>query len=81
MTKMKKQIYHYEEPRKKFYWKTLKQIQYFENLPVDIFHSIFYKFEEIFLKVGEFLLLEGDETNQLFVVDHGLLQIMILSEE
>jgi CRP-like cAMP-binding protein len=40
-----------------------------------MFHHLFFMFEPIYLDPGEVLLYKGDETNQLFVVEYGMLEV------
>jgi CRP-like cAMP-binding protein len=74
---LEKHVFTYMEPKKMFYYKNLLKVEYFKGISTDIFHKLFFRFEPIALDPGDVLLYEGDETNQLFVVEKGLLEMYV----
>lgn len=74
---LEKNVFTYNEPKKNFYFQNLLKVDYFKGISLQNFHKLFFRFEPITLDPGDVLLYEGDDTNQLFVVEKGLLEMYV----
>ena len=58
-----------------FIYKALMKIDYFKQIDYPFFHSILYKMKMRYLEKGDILLKELDDTDALFIVEYGHLEI------
>jgi hypothetical protein len=69
---LKKHVYHaYKDRRKLFMFKALNKVDYFRNLSCEIFHDIYYRFQQQYIEEGKVLLKEMDEADSIYVIETG----------
>lgn len=72
---LKKSIYKYKDPRKKFFWRVLLQISYLKKMPLDLFHQIYHSFRQHYANQGDVILAEGSDTDNIIVLEKGHLEV------
>jgi CRP-like cAMP-binding protein len=70
-----KEIRKINDTFKQFMYQSIIQIEYFKEISNKFFHLLLYQFKMITLEQGERLLKEGDDTEQLYIVMKGCLNI------
>ena len=55
----------------------MNNIEYLRDLPIPLFHTVYYKMTNEFLDKGETLLKERDDTDALYIVTTGTLEVFI----
>jgi hypothetical protein len=66
-----KSVFGYKDNKKKFLWKILKQIDYFKDISIEMFHRVIYRARKKYLLAGDMLLKEHDDTDSLFIIENG----------
>lgn len=74
---LKKQIYSYDDSRKKFLWKSMRQIDFLRQMTIAQFHDVMYEMRLVLVDNEEYLLKEDDETDTLFIVESGVLEVYL----
>ena len=74
---MKRHLYSYDDPMKKFLKDAICKIPYFGKnyLNKHLFHKILYSFEIKYYSPGDLVLKEDDPTNNIYIVVNGSLEI------
>jgi len=76
-----KHVYKYQDSRKKFIWKMFQQIEYFKNkMDYPLFHRLMYTLKTQYMEKGEILLKEKDDTDNLFLIEQGCLEVFTMFE-
>ncbi|CDW83695.1 cyclic nucleotide-binding protein [Stylonychia lemnae] len=72
---MKEQIFVYDDDVKVFMQENLKKVQYLKSLDEDIFHEVMFNFTQETFDRGAFLFKESEQSNAMFVVKNGIVEI------
>lgn len=72
---LKRFSYNYDDSRKKFVYRCLMKVDYMQSISKPMFHDLYFMLKSRFIDTNEHLLKENDETDSLFILETGMLQV------
>jgi len=77
---LKTHLQGYNDPLKKFRLKTIRQVEFFNNISVNAIHDILYSLKSIYNEKGTLLMKPDDNSNLMYFVESGVLEIYTILE-
>lgn len=81
LEKFKLKIYHYDDNVKLFLEKSLKSIDYLQNVPYQVKHELLYKMKKLNFEKDGFLFKIDDKATRMYIIQQGEVQIEHSIEE
>ena len=68
-------ICKYDYPRKQFFYRAFKKIEYFKDISYHLFNEIYYTLKKSFIEKGKMLLKEEQDVESVIIVESGELEM------